>query len=776
MTTPQSKSIACPAAALDGGHFSRGRFFSLMALLLGTTLCCTSAPIATPYAQKGRLAIKSVTPSATAVPQYGMLEFTVALSATYDNPFDPEDVALDAHVNCPSGKSLSVPGFLYRAYSRELDNNRESLRPAGEPVWKIRFAPMETGAHTAVVSLKDRTGRVESQPVRFNVTASTNSGFIRISRINPRYFAFDSGAPYYPIGANVCWAGSRGTYDYDAWFGRYAEVGANYARLWLSPHWSTFALERPGKPEAGLGMGQFDLANAWRIDYVLELGATRGIQIMLCIDSYNILRERDGYPQWDSMPHNAKNGGPLTKPTDFWTNPEMARLYRNKLRYLVARYGAFANVLSWEFWNEVDITTSYPSGLSRDWHQRMATTLRAIDPFKHLITTSFAGSDGDPQVDKLPELDYVQTHNYNSPDMPLALARYHARKVAYGKPHIVGEIGADSGGPRAKDDPKGYQIHDPIWVSIAIGASGTAQPWWWDNAIHPLNLYYIFGAAVKFCHNIDWPAEGFSPVKATVAWQTAPQPAPRKDVNLRGGPATWTRSEFNQPKTIRVRPEGVEGPQPLAGIQHGLGGHKDKHNPVTFEYDLPYESKLEVDVGDVSGYGGAILSVKLDGNEVLRKEFADPDGMQSTATLKQYAGAYTIDVPAGKHTVVVENVGPDWFMVSYCLRKAVTASGPPVLAWAVAGKNTAVAWARLEAADWRRLCVSKEKIEPAPPSVLEISNILPGRWKAETWDTWNGRVVKQADITVSSTGTARLSLDGFSHDVAIKLLRQGPGN
>jgi hypothetical protein len=60
--------------------------------------------------------------------------------------------------------------------------------------------------------------------------------------------------------------------------------------------------------------------------------------------------------------------------------------------------------------------------------------------------------------------------------------------------------------------------------------------------------------------------------------------------------------------------------------------------------------------------------------------------------------------------------------------------------------------------------------------VLEISNILPGRWRAETWDTWNGRVLKQADITVSSTGTARLSLDGFSHDVAIKLLRQGPGN
>jgi hypothetical protein len=397
------------------------------------------------------------------------------------------------------------------------------LTAAGTPSWRVRFTPVEVGQHILTVALRDRSGSVESSPQPFTAVSSGGPGFIRISPLDGRYFASENGRPYFPIGADVCWAGGRGTFDYDEWLARYGDAGCNYARLWLSPHWSTFALERPGRAEDGKGLGQLDLANAWRIDYVLETAAKRGIYLMICIDSYNILRQKDGYPQWDNTPHNAAQGGPLKQPTDFWASAEMDQLYQAKLRYLVARYGYSPHVMSWEFWNEVDITTGYKTAPAKDWHARMAAALRGLDPWQHLITTSFANTRGDKEIDTLPGIDYVQTHHYNSPDLAVTLAKSQAQKAAYGKPHIVGEIGADSGGPRSKDDPEGLQIHDPIWVSLATGGAGTAQPWWWDNNIHPRKLYHLFGAAAKFAADIEWPAEGFRSTTPRVEWQTAPE-------------------------------------------------------------------------------------------------------------------------------------------------------------------------------------------------------------------------------------------------------------
>ncbi len=510
-------------------------------------------PIVTPYAQKGALEVRSVNLSAPSVARFSKVELTVDFTATFDNPFDPEDIALDGQFRAPSGKTLIVPGFLYRPYTRQ-QNNGEFLNPAGTPSWRIRFTPAEEGEYECKVMVRDRSGTKESKPVRFTSTASTNPGFVRISPADRRFFAFDNGKSYYPIGANTGWSG-RGTPEFDAWFKRYGEVGANYGRLWLSPQWSTFALERPGKTTDGLGLGQIDLANAWRIDYVLDLATANGMRLMLCIDSYNILREKDAYPQWDLTPHNAKNGGPLQTVTEFWTNPVMDKFYRNKLRYLVARYGYSPNVFSWEFWNEADITSRYNSDLSRDWHARMGKALRAMDAYQHLITTSFANTTGDKQVDQLPELDYVQTHHYNNPDLPLTIARAHAQKAAYGKPHIVGEIGADSGGPRTKDDPEGLQVHDPLWASVALADAGSAQPWWWDSLIHPKNLYPLFGGIVQFTKDIDWPAEGFRAVTPKIEWQTKPDPGAARGRGVQGWPGELG-GESRQPSAPRAVNDG----------------------------------------------------------------------------------------------------------------------------------------------------------------------------------------------------------------------------
>lgn len=742
------------------------------ALTVPLLLACPvrSRDVAPTSGRKAPMKLTGITSETPTPRRFQKMEWTVELPATYDNPFDSSAVALDARITPPSGRNLTVPAFFYRPYARALNDGKEELTPAGNALWKIRFTPPEEGQYRMVVQLTDRNGAAQSDELRFRVAGSQEPGFIRLSERDRRYFDFESGKPYFPVGANVCWAGGRGTFDYDEWFAAYGRSGCSFARLWLSPNWATLALERPGKASEGLGMGRFDLANAWRLDRVIETAGEHGLYLMLCIDSYNILREKTAYPEWERTPHNAANGGPLARPTDFWTDARMETLYRDKLRYLVARYGYSPHVFAWEFWNEVDVTTGYRTAPVRDWHARMARFLRELDPYDHLITTSFSRSDGDPEIDRLPELDFVQTHHYGSPDLAATLAAEQARKAAYGKPHIVGEIGADAGGPRRADDPQGLQVHDPLWVTIATASSGAAAPWWWDNLIAPENLYGLFTPAARFAAGIDWPAEEMKPLRPRVEWRTRPDRLPRGDVVLQGGPVSWDVTEYNRPRTVRVSRSGLESDLPVAGIQHGLKNHPDMHNPVTFETDLPWPARLEVEVGDVSGYGGAALRIRLDGKVVLERDFSDTDA--DTKTITRYTGAYGIDVPAGKHRVEVENHGNDWFMAGFRLRNAVERTGPPLLAWASAGRRTAVGWVRLEDRTWRRVCALKQPVPPAPASVLVLPGVGAGNWQAEVWDTWSGQVVGSEAIVVPGSGEARVSLPAIEKDLAVRLRRK----
>lgn len=750
-----------------------GHFLKFLLLCGGLAFFQESASfpseVATPYKTEQKLTINSVSSTKKEASRYEMIEFILDLSATYNNPFDPDDINIQAEIKTPGNQTVKIPAFFYQDFLRKLENNREVLSPKSRGDWRVRFTPWVAGDHQLIVHARDRNGEVKSNPINFAVTESAKEGFIRISKRDKKFFEFDSGKPFYPIGANTCWGGSRGTYDYDEWFKRFSENGCNFGRLWLSPHWTTFALERPGKPEEGKGLGLFDLANAWRIDYVMQLGQTYGINLKLCIDSYNILRKKDAYPEWERTPHNAKNGGILNEPTDFWTNPQMEKLYKNKLRYLVARYGAYANLFAWEFWNEVDITTGFNREIVRDWHQKMAKFLKEIDPYKHLITTSYANSRGEPTIDLLPELDFVQTHHYGSPDLVLTIERYHKLKAAYGKPHYVGEIGADSGGPRAKDDPNGYQIHDPMWASIALGCSGVAQSWWWDNLIYQNNLYHLYKPVAEFLKNIDFPGENFKSFNFQVHWQKTPIPPQRYDLVFEGGPVSWGESEYNKPRTVIINRNGVVSGAPVAGILHGTVNHPKLHNPVTFETSLPWETTFEINVGGVSGYGGASLEVILNDKKVLEKQFVDDDN--STETINKYAGIYKIIVPAGKNKILVRNTGKDWVMVNFKFQNAIEKNTPPLLFWGIAGNKTAIAWIRNEFATWQNICVKKQKIEPIEPTFLISDKLKPGKYQVEFWDTWGKSETKIETIEVKPGSEVKIPLPAIEHDLAIKFIR-----
>lgn len=733
-------------------------------MLFSILIAASPGPIVTPYAQKSTLAIRAVRPARTSVPCYVPLQVSVDLGATFDNPFDPDDVALDAEVHPSSGKPFSVPGFFDRPYVRKGN----VLEPSGAHRWQIRLAALKPGKHRVVVRLKDRSGSVRKE-FTFTATPASDPGFVRVSPRDGRYFETSNGRSFYAIGENLCWSGAGGMADFERWIPALGKAKANFGRLWLGPDWVSLALERGGRPEDGKGMGQFDLENAARLDDVLDLADRNGVKMLLCIDSFNILRDRDGYNYWEKTPHNAANGGPLRSMSDFWTDPAMAKFYRDKLRYLVARYGAKKSVFAWEFWNEVDVIRDIPPIPVRKWHIEMAKVLKGLDPYDHPTTTSLGMTEGDPRIDLAPGIDYVQTHHYSSPDLAGVAATQQLRKAAWGKPHMVAEIAADvSGDAHADKDKEGHQAHDPIWATVATGSAGSAQPWFWDSLIDPNNLYSLFTSVADFVKGVDYPGERFKSVQPTFTYQGAPRRT-SQDLPILGSTAVWASHPSNRPQTRTIRGAAMIG-GPVSEMQHGVVNHPDWHNPISFQVDLKTSSTLEVEVNRVSAHGGAALQVEIDGKPVLKKDFPDDDPTQG-GELSLYNGTYRVQIPAGRHVVKVENVGADWFGASYRFVGVSSTHLPLVDAWVIAGRTTALGWVRATGRTWPRVVVYKNAPERIEPTKMRLTGLKPGVYQVTLWNTWKGAPTQRFKVKTTAKGAAEVPLHAIHRDLAFKLVR-----
>ncbi len=727
-------------------------------------------PIITPYRQFEKLKIGAIEADRKTVPTYGQIELKVDFHATFDNPFDPEDVTLDAEIKSPSGKITRVPGFLFQDQQAEIKDGTERLSPQGKPEWRVRLCLTESGDHKVRILGKDRHGEISSDPMNLKASETKLDGFIRVSSKNKNWFAFDSGKPYWPLGANACWGGAKGLSSYETWFKKFGDAGCNYSRLWLSPDWATFALERTGKTEEGKGLGQFDLGNCWRIDEALKIADKNGISLLLCFDSYNVLRQKDASPFWDKTAHNRDNGGPLRIWTTFWSSEVMDRFYKMKIRYLVARYAANPRVMAWEFWNEVDLTQDFQYEPIIAWHQKMGQYLRKSDPYQHLVTTSMSDAMGNRGLQLLPELDFVQTHAY-SENIAETVSYQQGRKSQWGKPHFFGEIGADSAGPRATEDPQGLQVHNALWMSLATGSSGSAMSWWWDNLIDPQNLYSHYKAVAKFVKGIDWVREDFEAVDATTDFQVRPTGPRYVDLNLDNGPMTLKQGPHNLPQTVFIQNNKAQGDLPLAGLLHGKENHPDLHNPVTFKVNLDRSIRFDVEVGEVSGQGGGNLNIYLDGDRILTRDFVDPDGSRKTDALTQYRGRYGFDIPAGRHTIRIVNTGADWVKLSYRFEKLLLKSTPSIDVHAVLGNDTVIAWLRPEGRTWRRVIVTKNPPLPVPATVIGLEGLAAGTWKVQIWDTWAGTVQEERLENVGNRGKIRVKIPSFDRDLALKLVR-----
>jgi hypothetical protein len=425
--------------------------------------------------------------------QWKMTEFDLTLPFQPANPFDPAQAAIDLTILGPDGTALTVPAFYYQAF------DPSGQAACGSPGWKARFTPSQPGTWTATASAKDSTGTAfQSAPLPFTVLAEPGKGFIKIHPTNPLFFAYGNGETYYPVGINLGWWHTDMLADYTRWLDALHAQGANLARVWMAD-WS-FGIEWG---DTGLGDYTHRLRQAWLLDQLFRLAEERGIYIELVLINHGIFSETVN-PEWAANPYNARNGGMLPAPEDFATDPQARMYFQRRLRYIAARYAANTSLFAWEWWNEADWTPISDESMAA-WTREMTAALRQWDPYRHLVSTSYA-SRIPTQVLSLPEIDFTQVHYYGS-RTPVEVTREalaDMRQAVPGKPVLLAEFGFDAGGENAKSyDKDATHLHIALWSAALQGYAGPAMYWWWDSYIDPLNLWGRLGSLTTYLQDID---------------------------------------------------------------------------------------------------------------------------------------------------------------------------------------------------------------------------------------------------------------------------------
>ena len=706
------------------------------------------------------LALRGVAILHDVVSLYDKVELVVELEGQWQNPYDPGDVRLDALVTTASGRTYKQPGFFIIDFDRIDFGDGEVWRPSEaspEGRWLIRLTAMEIGDMRCQLTASDGVGSVREVIAPIRVVEGRNRGFVRAAPADPHYLQYANGANCFLIGQNLPIYSNRKPTT-GAILRKMASHGQNAVRIWMSS--DSLGLEWEAE------CGWYRQESAARLDRLFDVAGELGFNIILCLDTHHDFLDA----RWDANPYNHANGGPCIMPPDWFVDPGARRLYKQRLRYLTARWAYSPNLLCWELGNEFEGWPEATEASVTSWHREMSGWLNNNDPYDHLVTTSWWTHMGNDAVSELPHIDVVQTHCYTNNNFNVAepVRNYcFANRLYYNKPHIFSEFGVDSQGPPVTLDPRGWSLHNAMWAAVASGCASVAMPWWHDSYIEPLNLHHHFRAIGQFVSGIPFALVKWQPM-VPVAVDFMDGRSEFKDIVILPDD-TWGRSPTS---TFSIAADGtVANERDLRAHLHGTSSH-DMRNPPTFVVNYPGPGRFIMTIGRVSRFGH--LRIWVDGQ--LAFEHRYPAGeAHGRAWVYQpkwnlwhsyYGEDVEIKVPPGRHEIRVANDGRDWMRID---RYAFTDSArvvPPMLVAGMRSPVLAFAWLHNKQNTWYQ--IAQGSVPPVPPTRVVFDQFAPGEYQLEWWDTWDGRPVRTV-AAVSDDGYLSVLLDRLETDVAVKI-------
>lgn len=743
--------------------------------LLSLSVLMNGLFVSTPSAAQ---TIQTRTPrpaSVNSVEIYQKYETSFNVSGDYTNPYDPAQVDVQVTFTSPTGRSVAVPAFFMQEYTDTCENDcvAETLETSGSGTWRVRFAPDEVGTweFTAVARIGSSENTLRNG--RFEAMESSHPGFVRVAS-NGRYFEFDDGTPYFPIGQNLSWSWDEGggIYTYLEWLNQLQAAGANYARINIDVPWF-IGLE--WTPPVGQ-YGESGQQAAWRFDTILEAAEQRGIYLQVVLIWHQAFREYTGgstvsiprepirpdvSSDFDNSPYNARLGGDLQGPGDIFFNTAGQQFLQRRLRYIMARWGYSPNIFAWEIVDELDRIAAFSAERDTEWVTQMAETVQEFDPNDHLITVGTKAFN--PIIEANPVLDFTQSEVYQSrpieheDQVNSTLFTLFTSLYQVSRPVLLTEFSLNPWFEPAQDDPTGIHIRNTIWTTALSGTAGSAMPWWWDTYIDPNDLYSIYTPLSLFTQGIPWNTLNLQPVQPGLVANTSIAYEP-----LRIDGFNRQSRSISPPDTIyRITADGASPPIALmSSYLYGREFNAENSRPQTMIISPPVNTNMIVNIQNVSFAADAQLTITVDGVTVLNLNLAA--GTEQTSL--------TIPLTAGQHTVIFDNLGEDWLQIGY-IELSDYRAPLRVIALADREEGVALAWIHNRDYTWEQ-AQTNEPLEPQD-FTLTLSDMLAGVYRVEFWDTETGNVLGEERITLASDGDGmlRVPLLPIRRQLALRIFR-----
>lgn len=444
----------------------------------------------------------------------------------YSNPFDPTQIDAGAFIVTPDGETNTVHAFYYQPHYRLEDELGEPVEPDGAPEWRIRYCPRKPGEYTLSFYARDAWGETNAvNALRFTVSDPDKDAlrFVRVSQKDNRYFEFDDGSLFYPIGHNTRSATDARMDDkfpwvfrkdesstaYRRYFKRMQDAGENMAEVWMSA-WS-LGLEWTEGIGGYHGANDYHMGNAWELDRVIDLAIQHRIYINLVLNYHGRISTWCD-PEWHLHPYNQKTpGGWLNMPLEFFSDARAIEMQKRFCRYTQARWGWAPVIFGYELCSELNLTghqTHHKTHFEPEvveWCRILGAYFKTIDPYKHLVSAHISNDYRllNPVLCNLPEMDFnpLDAYHHGQPEriIPLVTGTAEAGRP-YGKPILITEFG---GSPMAAGlEHLIIEQHAALWAGACSPLAGIPMFWWWQ-VVDENNLYTRYTAIRKFMDGVD---------------------------------------------------------------------------------------------------------------------------------------------------------------------------------------------------------------------------------------------------------------------------------
>jgi hypothetical protein len=508
---------------------------------------------------------------------------------------------------------------------------------------------------------------------------------------------------------------------------------------------------------------------AFMLDHILDMANENNVYIMLTLIPHGEFSSKTN-PEWDKNPYNTKNDGIIDRPEDFFTNPAARKAFKNRLHYIIARWGYSNRIMAWELFNEVDLTENYSPSAVADWHSEMFDFIKSHDTYRHLLTTSFSNPNRDPEVWNLSQVDIIQTHIYNLHDEAEQIYEACKQKIDnYAKPHIVGEYGIETGNDFINNgvDKLGIHMHNAMWAGAFTLSLGAPMQWYWWDYTDKYNLYQLFRPLNEFTKNINWGKESFNDLLSRDVFYKIPVQGTQGGAVKIFPVDIWEKASKDE---FMIKSDGVvTNKSYFNAFLFGKSKPQMRTSPViTVRNETPL--KLVIKINRVSDDN--ILRVSINNSQVMAVSVCARD-FGSKKYMEQYKifqadveTEYSVNVPEGDNDITIENTGKDWMRIeSITIENFLSPSLAPVFVSGVQGKSSAYIWLKN-----RNYGYKNPDAGPVAESYMEIGGFLPGRYVIEYFDTYDGKFTDKKDYIVD-TDTLRLDIPELKTDMAVRITK-----